>query len=52
MTILKTCLLIGLVALAAAGDCGAGGVICPTGTCHYPSYIEGCAVYASPTACQ
>lgn len=40
-----------LAATASTKDCAPGGVLCPSGTCHYPQYIEGCYIYASSTSC-
>lgn len=51
MRISKTLLFVGLLAIALATDCGPGSVPCPSGTCHFPSYIEGCHVYQSSESC-
>ena len=52
MNILKACLVAGLILSVMATDCGQGGLLCPSGTCHFPIYIEGCFIYASSTSCQ
>lgn len=52
MNILKACLVVSLSLSVFAADCGPGGLPCASGTCHYPTYIEGCLTYASSTACQ
>lgn len=47
MTPVKVCLILGLLALAAAADCGQGAVSSSSGACVKPVYIEGCFTYAS-----
>lgn len=51
MNTTKAALLLGLLTFALASDCGPGGVLCPSGTCHFPAYIEGCYIYQSSSSC-
>ena len=52
MNILKACLVTSLLIIAMSTECGQGGLPCASGTCHFPTYIEGCYTYATSTTCQ
>lgn len=39
MRILKPLLLIVLISTTLAQECGPGGIVCSSGTCHFPNYI-------------
>lgn len=48
----KASILLLLVCVSSASlTCGPGGVLCPSGNCQYPTYIEGCSTYASASVC-
>ena len=52
MKISKVTLVVGIIALALASHgCQPGSVPCPSGTCHFPTYIEGCHIYQSSESC-